>query len=105
MAAPRHNPKAREEYLPETLTLAANPSPSPNREPWPGPRLTSAAAGPYRRPMRGAAATPTVVVPRPPGGGETGRCALPEPLALATLTLTLTLILTLTRPNPNPNQT
>eukprot|EP00964_Phaeocystis_antarctica_P162037 scaffold135507_cov316-Phaeocystis_antarctica.AAC.4 len=43
------------------------------------------------------AAWPTMVVPRQPGGGKTGRCHPPEPLTLATLTLTLTLTPALTR--------
>ena len=84
VAAPRHNPKAPEEYLPSPLTLApltlalaltANPGPAH-------------AAPALRQVLIDAAcvvraARPTVVVPRPPGGGETGRCHLPEPLTLA----------------------
>ena len=55
VAAPQHNPKAPEEHLPSTLTLAPlTLAPSPNRYPWPRHRLTSAVLGIYLRLTRGA---------------------------------------------------
>eukprot|EP00964_Phaeocystis_antarctica_P025794 scaffold14515_cov75-Phaeocystis_antarctica.AAC.2 len=84
VAAPRHTPKAREEYLPSPLTLAASAYPAA-LAPTPGPAHASPALRQVfiNAPRVARAATPTVVVPRQPGGGETRRCALPEPLTLA----------------------
>eukprot|EP00964_Phaeocystis_antarctica_P101874 scaffold67338_cov43-Phaeocystis_antarctica.AAC.1 len=58
----------------------------------------------YLRPTRGASRHAHRGRPPATGGGQTGRCALPEPLTLAPLTLTLTPTPTPARPRLGPEQ-